>query len=82
VFGGTRTDGDFCHQRAGHRNFPQKFKSKDTEMTIHWKGLEEHFLMAQLVFPFKHFRGKKKNQFSDFFSKTPQSLKRVKPRNI
>jgi hypothetical protein len=24
--------------------------SKHTDMTIHWKGLEEHFLMVPLVF--------------------------------
>jgi hypothetical protein len=30
--------------------------------TIHWKALEEHFLMVQLVFRFNHFRGE--NAFS------------------
>jgi hypothetical protein len=33
--------------------------SKHTNMTIHWKGLEEHFLMAPLVFSFNHFWGYK-----------------------
>jgi hypothetical protein len=29
--------------------------SKHTDMTIHWKALEDHFLMVQLVFWFTHF---------------------------
>jgi hypothetical protein len=37
------------------------------DMTIHWKALEEHFLMVQLVFRFSHFQGK--NEFFEFFSK-------------
>jgi hypothetical protein len=37
-------------------------------MTIHWKALEEHFLMVLLVFRFKHFFGE--NAFFEFFSKT------------
>jgi hypothetical protein len=28
---------------------------KHTDMTIHWKGLEEHFLMVPLVYRFNHF---------------------------
>jgi hypothetical protein len=33
--------------RVGHRNFPKYFRlSKPTDMTIHWKALEEHFLMV------------------------------------
>jgi hypothetical protein len=36
-------------------------------MTIHWKALEENFLMATLVIWFNHFQGKK--AFSEFFSK-------------
>jgi hypothetical protein len=40
---------------------------KHTDITIHWKALEEHFLMVPLVFWFNHFRGKK--AFSEFFSK-------------
>jgi hypothetical protein len=36
-------------------------------MTIHWKALEEHFVMVALVVRFNHFRAK--NAFSDnFFS--------------
>jgi hypothetical protein len=39
------SDGDFCH-RAGHRNCRKNLRlSKRTDMTIHWKALEEHFLM-------------------------------------
>jgi hypothetical protein len=38
-------------------------------MTIHWKALEEHFLMVPFVFRFTHFLGK--NAFSEFFSKNP-----------
>jgi hypothetical protein len=42
--------------------------SKDTDMTIHWKGLEEHFLMVHvpLVLRFNHFWGE--IPFSEFFS--------------
>jgi hypothetical protein len=36
-------------------------------MTIHWKALEEHFLMVTLVSLFNHFP--EKNAFSEFFSK-------------
>jgi hypothetical protein len=39
---------------------------KHTNMTIHWKALEEHFLIEPLVFHFNHFW---KNAFSEFFSK-------------
>jgi hypothetical protein len=43
--------------RVGHRNCPKNLRlSKYTDMTIHWKALEEHFLMV-LVFRFTHFRG-------------------------
>jgi hypothetical protein len=38
-------------------------------MTIHWEALEDHFLMALLVFRFPG-----ENAFSEFFSK-PQSLR-------
>jgi hypothetical protein len=40
-------------------------------VTIHWKALDEHFLMVQLVFWSTHFLGE--NVFSEFFSKTPWS---------
>jgi hypothetical protein len=33
--------------------------SKHTDMTIHWKALEEHFLMVTLVFQFDSFFGRK-----------------------
>jgi hypothetical protein len=46
---------------------------KPTDMTIHWKALEEHFPMVPLVFWFNHFW--EKNEFSDIFSlKKPQSF--------
>jgi hypothetical protein len=44
--------------------------SKHTDMTIHWKGLEEHFLMVPLVFRFNHaFSGEKKINFLNFSKK-------------
>jgi hypothetical protein len=50
----------------GHRNSPKHLRlSKPTDMTIHWKALEEHFLMVPLVFRFNHF----------LIFKKPQSLK-------
>jgi hypothetical protein len=45
-------------------------------MTIHWKAIEEHFLMVPFVFQFtgnRHFRGE--NAFSGFFFKKLKSLK-------
>jgi hypothetical protein len=33
--------------------------SEPTNMTIHWKALEEHFLMVPSVSRFKHFFGGK-----------------------
>jgi hypothetical protein len=44
-------------------------------MTIHWKALEEHFLMVPFVFHFNHFQGE--NVFSEFVSKN-LPLKEVK----
>jgi hypothetical protein len=44
------------------QKLPKKLRlSKPTDMTIHWKALEEHFLMVPLVFM--------ENAFSEFFSK-------------
>jgi hypothetical protein len=40
-------DGDFCHQ-GGDTEIAQKIPTKPTDMTIHWKALEEHFLMVPL----------------------------------
>jgi hypothetical protein len=45
---------------GGTQKLPKGIKSpllKPTDMTIHWKALEEHFLMVPLVFRFTHFRG-------------------------
>jgi hypothetical protein len=42
--------------------------SKPTDVTIHWKALEKHFLMVPLVFKFNHFRGK--INFLNFSQKT------------
>jgi hypothetical protein len=56
-FNSLRTDGDFCRQRRD-TEIEKKFRLlKHTDMTIHWKALEEHFLMVPLVFWFTHFRG-------------------------
>jgi hypothetical protein len=71
VMNSLRTNGDFYHQKppiTEHRNCPKNLRlSKPTDMTIHWKDLEEHFLMVALVFRFNHFRGE--NAFSVFFLK-------------
>jgi hypothetical protein len=50
-------DDDFCHQGWDTEIAQNIFKrlSKPTNMTIHWKALEEHFLMAPLFFWFNHF---------------------------
>jgi hypothetical protein len=42
-------------------------------MTIHWKAVEENFLMDPLLFRFNFWR---RNTFSEFFSKKTPSLKR------
>jgi hypothetical protein len=49
---------DFCHQ-GQDREIAQKIKIVETyaDMTIHWKALEEHFLMVPLVLQFNHFQG-------------------------
>jgi hypothetical protein len=63
--------GDFCHH-ARDTEIVQKMliSSKHIDMTIHWKALEEHFLMVPLVFQF--IFGTKKS-FSEFFSEIPIS---------
>jgi hypothetical protein len=51
-----------------------------TDMTIHWKALEENFPMVPLVFWFTHVCGRNvfwRNVFSEFFSKNLRS-QRVK----
>jgi hypothetical protein len=42
--------------KGGAQKLPQIFLrlSKPTDMAIHWKDLEEHFLMVSLVFQFNH----------------------------
>jgi hypothetical protein len=63
----------FCHQGQDTDFAPQNLRlSKPTDMTIHWKGLEEHFLMVPLDFQFNHFW--RQNQFSEFFSKLFQEV--------
>jgi hypothetical protein len=48
---------------AAHRNCSKNLSlSKHTDMTIHWKALQEHFLMVPLV----SIQG---DEFSEFFSK-------------
>jgi hypothetical protein len=51
-------DGDFYHQ-GRDTEISQKFKTVETytDITIHWKALEVHFLMVPLVFRFQ-FSGK------------------------
>jgi hypothetical protein len=51
--------------RVGRRNCPKNLKLSKPDITIHWKALEEHFLMLPLVVRFNHFRGK--CTFSEFF---------------
>jgi hypothetical protein len=45
-----------------------------SDMTIHWKALEEHFLMVPLVIRFNHLG----NAFSEFFSENLKSLKSIR----
>jgi hypothetical protein len=45
-------------------------------MTIHWKALEQHFLVAPLVFRFNHFQ--EKNAFSEFFSDATGQIQTVR----
>jgi hypothetical protein len=53
-----RTDGDFCHQGQHTEITHQNLRSlKPTNTTIHWKALEEHFLMTPLVFDSTIFMG-------------------------
>jgi hypothetical protein len=62
------TDGDFRPQERDTEIAQNRLRmSKPTDMTIHWKGLEEYFLMVPLVFRFNHIRVK--NAFSVFLSK-------------
>jgi hypothetical protein len=41
---------------ATHK-LPKEFLLKPTDMTIHWKALEEHFLMVPSI-QFNHFWGR------------------------
>jgi hypothetical protein len=53
---------------GGTQKLPKKIEDcQNTDMTIHWKGFEEHFLMVQLVFRFNHLRGR--NHFLNFSKK-------------
>jgi hypothetical protein len=71
-FNSSRTDGDFCHQGQDPQKLAKRL-SEPADMTIHWKALEEHFLMVLLVFQFNHFWGKM--HFLNLFTKKSQSLK-------
>jgi hypothetical protein len=53
--------------------------SKHNDTTIHWKALEEHFLMVPLVRS-NHSRGE--NAFSEFFSKNLIVPKEIHHRNL
>jgi hypothetical protein len=49
-FNSVRTDGNFCHQGRDTEIEKKNLKlSETTDMTIHWKALEEHVLMVPLV---------------------------------
>jgi hypothetical protein len=75
LFNYLRTDGDFCHKGPDTEIAQRKLRySKPIDMTIHWKGLEEHFLMVPLVFRFNHVQGEK-NYFLIFFSQKNSVLK-------
>jgi hypothetical protein len=69
-FSSLMTDGDLCHQYKDTEIAHQNLRlSKYTNMIIHWKGIEEHFLLVvPLVFRFNHDFGGR-NEFSEFFSK-------------
>jgi hypothetical protein len=56
---------------TGHQGRIQKYLrlSEHTDMTIHWKALEEYFLMVPLVFRFTHFRAGNMH-FLNFSNKT------------
>jgi hypothetical protein len=54
--------------KGGTQKLAKPTFSEHTDMTIHRKAIEEHFLMVPLVFRFNHFW--EENAFSEFFSKT------------
>jgi hypothetical protein len=52
---------------VGHRNCPKNLRlSKHTDMTIHWKAIEEHFLIVYTI-SIHPFSGE--NPFSEFYPK-------------
>jgi hypothetical protein len=56
--GDLKTAGDYCHQVWDTEIAPQNLRlSKHTDMTIHWKAIEEHFLVVSLVFFYSTFCG-------------------------
>jgi hypothetical protein len=73
----SRTEGD---DKGGTQKCPKQLRlSKPTDMTIHWKFFEDHFLMVPFfdptIFRSNHFQGA--NAFSEFFSKnlSPKTVK-------
>jgi hypothetical protein len=49
----------FGHQKGVTQKLSKKLRfSKPIVMTIHWKALEEHFLMEPFIFPVSFFGGK------------------------
>jgi hypothetical protein len=56
--------------KGGIQKLPPKILklSKHTDMIIHWKALEVHFLTVPLVLRFNHFGGKM--HFLNFSQKT------------
>jgi hypothetical protein len=58
------TDGNFLSPRAGHGNYQNLRSSKTTDMTIHWKALEELLSDDPISFLIQPFLG---DAFSEFF---------------
>jgi hypothetical protein len=52
--------------KGGTQKLPQMSKIVDTDMPIHWKALEDHFMMVPLVCRSTHFRILAVNTFSEF----------------
>jgi hypothetical protein len=44
---------------GGTQKLPKRVRlSKHTDVTIHWKALEKHFLMVPLIFQFNYWWGR------------------------
>jgi hypothetical protein len=79
---------DWCMEspRAGHRNWPKNLRLS-IDITIHWKALEEHFVMVALVFWFNHLGvgmhilnfSHKTSVLNHFAAHTPQPVYALNP---